>query len=83
MSHRFASLLMFQSYNIINFIIAGIHLCILMCLLCQIVEDDTEEHFAGFLTKVSGHNSHNEHPKSKKEAMVEVVANSKIQKVCI
>ena len=46
-------------------------------------EDDTEEHFAGFLSKAPDRNTGDEtqHPKSKKEAMAEVVTNSKIQKV--
>ena len=43
-------------------------------------EDDTEEHFAGFLSKVPDHGD-GEHPKSKKDIMTEVVANSKLQKV--
>lgn len=46
-------------------------------------EDDTEEHFAGFLIKAPDRNIDDDpqHPKSKKEAMAEVVTNSKIQKV--
>ena len=46
-------------------------------------EDDTEEHFAGFLSKAADRNvdDETEHPKSKKEAIAEVVTNSKIQKV--
>ena len=46
-------------------------------------EDDTEEHFAGFLSKAVDRNIDDEtqYPKSKKEAMAEVVTNSKIQKV--
>ena len=52
--------------------------CVTMCS-----EDDTEEHFAGFLSKAVDRNVDDEtqHPKSKKEAMAEVVTNSKIQKV--
>ena len=49
------------------------------------LEDDTEEHFAGFLSKAPDRNDDDDddsqHPKSKKEAMAEVVTNSKIQKV--
>ncbi|XP_065919415.1 nucleolar protein 14-like isoform X2 [Dysidea avara] len=42
-------------------------------------EDDTEEHFAGFLSKVPDRGDE-EHPKSKKDIMTEIVANSKLQK---
>lgn len=48
------------------------------------MDDDTEEHFAGFLSKAADRNVDDEsleHPKSKKEAMAEVLTNSKIQKV--
>ena len=48
-------------------------------------EDNTEEHFAGFLSKAPDRNIDDEsqHPKSKKEAMAEVVTNSKLQKVVL
>ena len=49
------------------------------------IEDNTEEHFAGFLSKAPGRNIDDEsqHPKSKKEAIAEVVTNSKLQKVAV
>ena len=55
----------------------------LYCCKLFYSEDDTEEHFAGFLSKAPDRNIDDEsqHPKSKKEAMAEVITNSKLQKV--
>ena len=55
------------------------------CYKLFYAEDDTEKHFAGFLSKAPDRNIDDEsqHPMSKKEVIAEVVTNSKLQKVAL